>query len=191
MTFAQYFGTIIIALMLKTKKISEVEIMKINAKTNLVARKVAKTAAFIALAIITVTMICCSIWPETISVNSDTAVIRLPGEFEGRAKVSYNAEYVTQERDNTTITLCFEKQGYYLVGIDNENYIFEVLNFDNSDYTVDMMSKELSNIQVSVVITIVLLSIGAVVVEFLVLSFANLYITSKISEYKKKERRVE
>lgn len=177
--------------MLKTKKISEVEIMKINAKTNLVVRKVARRAAFIALAIVTVAVICSNIWPETIAASSNTAEIRLPGEFEGRAKVLYNAEYVTQERDNTTIKLCFEKQGYYLVRIDNENYIFEVLNFDNSDYTVDMVSKELSDIRTSAVITIVLLSIGAVVVEFLVLSFAKLYIASKISEHKKKERRVE
>lgn len=165
--------------------------MKINAKTNLVARKVAKAVVFIALAIITVSAISSSIWPETIAVSSNTAEIRLPGEFEGRAKVLYNSEYVTQERDNTTIKLYFEKQGYYLVKIDNENYIFEVLNFDDSEYTVDMVSKELSDIQASVAVTIVLLSIGAVVVEFLVLSFVNLYIASKISEHKKKERRVE
>lgn len=96
-----------------------------------------------------------------------------------------------QERENTTIKLYFEKQGYYLVGIDDQNYIFEVLNFDNLSYTVDMISKELSNIQISITISIILISFGAIVAEFLILSFAKLYITSKISEHKKKERRVE
>lgn len=165
--------------------------MKINAKTNLKVRKITTIVLFLAVAIITIILIAVNTWPKTITVNSDTALIRLPGEYEGRAKVYYNAEYVTQERENTTIRLYFEKQGYYLVKIDDENYIFEVLNFDNSDYTVDMVSKELPDIKAAVVLAIILISVGTIVGEVLIVSFVKLYVTSKISRRNKKERRVE
>ena len=89
--------------------------------------------------------------PKQITVAESVATIRLPGEFKGQAKVSYNSEYIEQSESNSILTLIFKKQGYYMCSIGNNKYLFKVLNIDNSEYTVDLIKEEYSTIMHGVV----------------------------------------
>lgn len=83
---------------------------------------------------------------EVITVNENTASIRVPGEFEEPVGLIYNSEYVTVANDNSVITLNFNKQGYYYVRILNHRYIFCYLTENNDNYTVDLLEHEYKDI---------------------------------------------
>ena len=80
--------------------------------------------------------------PKSLNVEKNTATIRLPGEFSGEAVFYYNSDYVEQSETNSTLTLTFKKQGYYLCHVGKCDYVFKVLNMDNSNYTVDLIREE-------------------------------------------------
>ena len=124
--------------------------MKISAKVNPLARKIATFLSLLAMLVLTVVIVYTIVYPKIVKVDSDVVEIRLPGEFEGHAEILYNAEYVTQEQNGTVIKLIFEKQGYYFVSIYGEYYIFEVMNIKSPVYVIDLISSELSTIKTMV-----------------------------------------
>ena len=87
--------------------------------------------------------------PQKISIPNDTATIRLPGESKKQATFLYNDEYVEQTQRDSVLTLTFKKQGYYMCSVEGKKYEFEVLNIDNSDYTVDLIYLEHSRIRLT------------------------------------------
>lgn len=97
--------------------------------------------------------------PEQVTVAESVATIRLPGEFKGQAKISYNSEYVEQSEANSILTLTFKKQGYYMCSVGNNEYLFKVLNMDNSECTIDLIREEYSTIMLRVTAKCIMISI--------------------------------
>lgn len=89
--------------------------------------------------------------PRYVEVPKETATIRLPGEFKGEAKISYNSKYVEQSEKDSVLTLMFKKQGYYECSINGNIYVFEVLNIDNSNYTIDLIETEKQIINLNII----------------------------------------
>lgn len=174
--------------MFKNQKNLEVEIMKINANRKYLARLIVLLVAFFALAIWTVSGVINSKRPEIVKIESNVAEIRLPGEYDGEAKILYNSKYVMQEKEKDIIKLLFEKQGYYYLEIANESYIFEVMNFESSDYAVDLVSRELKDIKRNSISSIVTMCMTTLIIEMIVISLIAEFVSKKIGKAKKKER---
>ena len=121
--------------------------------------------------------------PEQITVVGGSATIRLPGEFKGQAKISYNSKYVEQSETNSVLTLTFKKQGYYMCSVGNNEYLFKVLNLDNSEYTVDLIREEYRSIMLGVIATRFIISL-IVLGAMLILWFAIYCAVHKRSDRK-------
>lgn len=123
--------------------------------------------------------------PKLITVTGDTAIIRLPGEFEGEANVKYNSKYTEQSVTDSILTLKFKKPGYYKCFIGFKVYIFEVLDFDETNYTVDLITKEYRSIMHTVYLEKLLIAFAIWLVCILV--FTQI-IPRKITKKAKKEK---
>ncbi len=114
-----------------------------NAKTRRIVSII--LLLFFSIAIFSVTR--SILWPRRIKVVGDNAIVRVPGEYVGKAYITYNSEYVTQERTGAEITLQFKKNGYYEVTIDGKCYVFEVKDMPDNNYTLDLIQREIIYIQ--------------------------------------------
>lgn len=97
--------------------------------------------------------------PKVVEVAGNTAVIRLPGEFDDEAKILYNSKYADLTECDSILTITFKKQGYYECSVGRNRYVFAVFNLDSQDYTVDLLAKEYNEIMLSFRVEMILYSL--------------------------------
>lgn len=126
-----------------------------------------------------------AIWPQRIEVSGDTAIVRVPGEFSGNAVVSYNSQYLSQERENDKLIITFSKNGYYDVTIDSKRIVFDVKEVEkDKHFSLDLIQKERSIIYAKATTFIVIFTICGLAVICIVAIGIRAYRLKK-----RKERR--